>query len=768
MSRWDPRGGVALAIFVVGCSSGSSGGGGGAGAQGGNAGGGNFGAFGAFGGNAGAGNAAGLGGASGSGNAAGTGGTGNTAGTGGSPSCEGVCELPNPAPGFFCYCNAQCVQAGNCCPDYEAKCGGGTGGASGAGGGGTGGTGGGGNPNSCLGWCNSTQPVPGSNPSCYCDGECAGYGDCCTDYTSICGGGTGGTGGAGGTGGSGGGGIGGLGGTGGSGGGTSTGIDLRVDSNRDGSVDSVGQSDEANETTWNTSVGAVFLANIDDDENKCPKSGSDAALAACHDGANSNVDGLDDLQDLAEMRLLPWPAAPSNAAATITVTPPTAAARTRMFKRVGSNYVVVPSGATLSASELKSGLELRIEGRDILRDASWNGNLDVAVNLVAGGSGGDVVRMRMSPVLLNHHGQTATEIYATHFNSNSSAAFRADLQAACTAGGSKFTTVNENDQWTQDFFETGYMAMPKPGGAQHVVRVYFRSANFTGQLRTAGRVVYTTFRGKDRAGVTQYDPNHPNSADTLNSFGNTETIPPFSGYPLGRILRGSTPSFYPDQSFDAMLSAQGAQTPINIDTSWLTVGHVDETISFVKANTPRGWVMLVNDAALAKTMLQQAQSQGHGNTQMFAGKFWSSGSSAAVSINQVLADSNVMSESAAAVAEVNAQVAVIKAATGLTNSEIISIPFLHWKSGGYSVAYQPGTVNGVYTGDKVFAAPNPHGPVIGGVDIFKAQMQNALAPLGISVKWVEDWDLYHRLLGEVHCGSNHDRAVTTKWWESGK
>ncbi len=44
----------------------------------------------------------------------------------------------------------------------------------------------------------------------------------------------------------------------------------------------------------------------------------------------------------------------------------------------------------------------------------------------------------------------------------------------------------------------------------------------------------------------------------------------------------------------------------------------------------------------------------------------------------------------------------------------------------------------------------------------------AAQPYGISVKFVEDWDLYHRLLGEVHCGSNADRAVTTKWWETGK
>ena len=42
-----------------------------------------------------------------------------------------------------------------------------------------------------------------------------------------------------------------------------------------------------------------------------------------------------------------------------------------------------------------------------------------------------------------------------------------------------------------------------------------------------------------------------------------------------------------------------------------------------------------------------------------------------------------------------------------------------------------------------------------------------LAKLGYTVDWIEDWDLYHRLSGEVHCGSNTKRALpASKWWES--
>ncbi len=558
---------------------------------------------------------------------------------------------------------------------------------------------------------------------------------------------------------------GGGGGSPGGGGGTATTIDLRADVNRNGTVDLSDPTEDANENTWDAAHGAVFLANVDDDQQKCPKTGTDAQLAACNDATNTTVDGTDDLADLARLKTVPWPGAPSGTVSW------TSATKVRMFKNSGGTFSAITSGASLSAAELQAGVEFAIEGLDIIRDTSWNGYVDVTVS--AGGSS-DTVRMRMSPVMLNHHVQNASQIYVTYFSSSSSSAFRNDMSAACSAAGTTYTELTGlNDQWTQDFFETGYMAMPAAGGQQKIIRVYFRSANYTSSgLRAAGKVVYTYFQGKDKAGITQYDPNHPNSMDSLNSFGNCEVVPPYSyggqSYPLGRILRGSTSGFYPDASFQTMLTSQNMQPPILLDTSWLLVGHVDETLSYVKANSPRGWVLLANDAALAKSMLESAQTAGYGNTQMFVGKSWSGGTSATRTINQVLADANVMGPSAEAVTEVNGQLATLKSQTGLADSEIVKIPFLHWKQSGWSVAYQPGTVNLTYVGPTVVSAPRPYGPVINGKDIFEDQMEKALQPYGITVKWTEDWDLYHRLEGEVHCGSNADRAVTVKWWESGK
>ena len=37
-------------------------------------------------------------------------------------------------------------------------------------------------------------------------------------------------------------------------------------------------------------------------------------------------------------------------------------------------------------------------------------------------------------------------------------------------------------------------------------------------------------------------------------------------------------------------------------------------------------------------------------------------------------------------------------------------------------------------------------------------------PAGMELYFVDDWDVYHLGLGEVHCGSNVRRTPTVGWW----
>jgi protein-arginine deiminase len=555
--------------------------------------------------------------------------------------------------------------------------------------------------------------------------------------------------------------------------------DLRADVNRDGVVDTTDPADDLNEDTWDATHGAVFLANIDDDQEVCPDSGSDSSLAACHDAADLVVNGSNDAIDLARLRIPAWPDAPADASAAITVDD-VAAPHVRLFKIHGAaSFSLYTPGDPIPPAELQAGLELGIEALDIVRDhTQWDGFADLTLNYDTGtGPGGpypdasDTVRLRVSPVLFHHNLESTHVGYVTNVDWTGSAEFRADFNAALTAASVPYVwNVYENDQWTGDFFKTAYMSMPAAGG-QHVIHVNFRSANWTGAgpLREAGRAVYTTFRGPDIAGAVQYDPAHPDPMDTLNSFGNLIVIPPHGDWPMGRVLRGNDPAFYPDSSFDLMVQSQGMQDIVTLSTYSFLVGHISETINFIEhPSGTHGWLVLLADPVLAVSQLMDLQTAGYGNTPMFEGKFWTGGVPAQVTINEVLADTDVMNATTWAASEIADHLTAIKAATGITDADIIPLPALFWEQSGYLVHYIPSLVGGLVLTDTDYATSDPHGPVVGGQDAFKDYVEQTLAALGITVHWLENWDLYHRLKGSVFNGTNATRVIPgSPWWESG-
>ncbi|GMV42762.1 MAG: hypothetical protein AMXMBFR64_44780 [Myxococcales bacterium] len=66
------------------------------------------------------------------------------------------------SPSGSCYCDSSCSLWGDCCSDYFSVCGGGGG-------------------SSCVGNCG------GSAGGCWCDSSCVSFGDCCADACSACG-----------------------------------------------------------------------------------------------------------------------------------------------------------------------------------------------------------------------------------------------------------------------------------------------------------------------------------------------------------------------------------------------------------------------------------------------------------------------------------------------------------------------------------------------------------------------------------------------------
>jgi hypothetical protein len=120
----------------------------------------------------------------------GTGGTGGTGGggtggaTGGPASCVDHCNAQSEDKS--CWCDSGCKTYGDCCTDYLDVC---TGTSSGGSGGASGGAGGGtSEPTGCTeALCGTANDGKENGKACYCDSQCEGYGDCCSNKAAVCG-----------------------------------------------------------------------------------------------------------------------------------------------------------------------------------------------------------------------------------------------------------------------------------------------------------------------------------------------------------------------------------------------------------------------------------------------------------------------------------------------------------------------------------------------------------------------------------------------------
>jgi protein-arginine deiminase len=625
------------------------------------------------------------------------------------------------------------------------------------------------------------------------------------------------------------GGVGGGGGAGGSGPPPAL-IDLVVDANRDG-VASVADASDANDDVWDTTTGASFLPNIDDDDGD--------ELRDCDEELPPVGE---DEKDLAPVLVKAWPEAPDGATATLTLDEKSGDA-VRIWRKGADGAYSLVLGATgcdqqeklplteaeynadsictpalslsLSTDDLRAGVTFGLEGRYFrksLSDSAWNGQVQLTLAVVdaegapieaEGAPGGvDTAALHVAPWILNgnlskytglnFYGDKTEQVFGVPgaFQFKEFSEQLEDFASGLSAESITHDASPNNwpDQWTQDWMQTGWVGVPGPGGTMHGMTVYNprpwgRSAGLT-QLP-----IYNLRRNYLAPGVGVYETYKlpipaDGYGDSYDSHGNHDLLPPYENgdqkFPLGRIIIGSgvikdTRDFY---------KAQEYQTPLAVDTSWLIVGHVDEAITYAPANTPRGWKLLVARPSLAKQLLEELSAAGHGDVPFFEGRKKYAGNSvvdAAETIDEILADQNLMKWSQDSEAFIDAMVDDVVAAVGLTPDEIVYMPMLY-EAENYGewlhVSFDPGTVNMLIMGDSM-AIPKPFAAQVNGVDVWEDYLngefttsKNALGAdgQGMNVAYIDNWYGYHILLGEVHCGSNPvappDPEMT--WWSDAK
>ncbi|KAI9149954.1 Cytochrome P450 monooxygenase lepH [Paramyrothecium foliicola] len=576
--------------------------------------------------------------------------------------------------------------------------------------------------------------------------------------------------------------------------------------NRDGHVNEV---DIAGKAFWSLERGAIFLPNIGDSSRRCSNTDlqgnplSNHELSSCHD-ASGHL--LLEPSLVAPLRVLPIEV-PDNAYAHIYATSDAAYERVRLFVNDFPNspnetasWRLVDKEFFFNATQLTNGINLGIDGREFVKDtAAWDGKAIIQIDLYTNGKTfSDSVALKVAPVLTHHHLQRVDTIISTAGNESDPAQllFLSDMVKGRVDAGIEtpiYLFNQSGDIWAQDFFEPAYASMPGPDGPISI-RIMLRSAQST---RTGGRQVFEQLRGPGIGGFQPEGGRRGFGHLEINSFGNLETIPPYTSksgirYPAGRIIQGKHFEKHPAESMSKFLNGQEIQKPLILETGWLLIGHVDEFVQFVPSNvTGLGFTITIADTTSALQILENATKAGHGNIRAISFNNSSEdggrvSEELATTIDEILANSTFIDVNKYAQKHIDMNLETLLSEIPIAREHVIRVPVLFKTLPGRGlfrvssdglpshtdqvmeneflvVAFSPAAINGVVLGHH-YLSPKTWGPVVNGVDLFAKGVRDAYAKAGMSVSFVDDYLSHHVGLGEIHCGSNTLRETTVSWW----
>jgi len=547
-------------------------------------------------------------------------------------------------------------------------------------------------------------------------------------------------------------------------------VNLLVDTNRNGKAEP-GQADESGEEKWTTHSGAVFIVNADDDDGD---GGRD-----CDD---DKLNGASDVDDLAPLLIAPIPWMEKRWYGELLVESKSAE-HVRLLELSGEDWNVVDISGPVKVSEgkLKSGIvRFGLEGRHFAGEEGFDGRVSVSFTLRdhdGNAVDSDSAQLRVSPLILTSGMNVASEIQVA-YSMPEQAGFVAELEYIVQGLPYDVKTVGDlgvalknpigGDIWIQDAVEIGFTVLPgdpKP----HVVRVALKAP----RDKPLDQVGEDIFLGADFGLADVAEPRE--DVYWFDWFGNLEVSAPLLHddyyYPYGKLYTGFDPA---DPEVMCMhplirefLDVQDAQGPIvQVDTGWLLIGHVDEIISWIPWSGEvgccgKGFVMLYASPAEGVALLEKLSADGHGDAVLFEG------TGVEVTVDEILGDELLLEFNQMAQTRLDATLIHLREEFGLIDEDIAFVPTLfepdeQW--GSYAVALVPNMVNSLVLG-SLFVAPDPHGPIIDGVDPFKAALRERLKPYSQVVEFVDNWYPYHVWSGEVHCGTNATRLpLNLEWW----
>jgi protein-arginine deiminase len=337
-----------------------------------------------------------------------------------------------------------------------------------------------------------------------------------------------------------------------------------------------------------------------------------------------------------------------------------------------------------------------------------------------------------------------------------------DLKPLVEAAGARLlafenAAVPEHDIWFQDAAEIGF--------ATDGVKTMHVALHGNRGMKLDD-LIATSFLGKD-SGVVHPGNFRGKSAEWIDWFGNLEVSPPLEArdrsYPNGRIYAGTQGVRAMHPEVVSFLEGQEVQAPVLwLDTSWLIIGHVDETVSWVPSDVGNAFRMLLPSPRLALEILRKAEkaapgcilNRGTRRDDSEKDEFCDAPVAAVLNDRTLIADQEFVQK------RIDGVRRTLQAELGVTDADIIEVPVLFnsWpgRFAGRYGALTTNMVNSLLVG-KTLVVPDPHGPLVDGTDVLLQAVKDRLEPLGCKVVAVDDFYPYHRYGGEVHCGTNATR-----------
>ncbi|WP_219105938.1 protein-arginine deiminase domain-containing protein [Austwickia sp. TVS 96-490-7B] len=568
-----------------------------------------------------------------------------------------------------------------------------------------------------------------------------------------------------------------------------------------------------------TSKTQTVLPNVDDDSGRCalpkgkpfPKFKN---VSTCYDGADNKVNGQEDAKDLTLVTLAGIPDVAESASATVSVSA-TAKDKVRIFiKGDGDKWsegLKLP--AKLTPAQLKSGVTFGVEATDVLRDAKvFDGRFDIIVEVKEGEKISGASRKLQVAKLTAFSTQDVEKIVGINSEGTKPDAEPWPM-GAIRASGSKVgyqtrVITGTAHPWNQDMFEGMYASMTQDGKTQHMRVLALAHRNIEGMNEWFG------FRGKDVGVIALTGPNGDKSMDAMgNVDGIGSYIKDGKRVATGRLIIGHHDKLEygkVSQVTRSFFEVNSPLAPIYLDTSFLSVAHVDEIIQVIPAKNERGWAFAVASPKVAMDLLKKVESAKKGSQQLVNPPKHDKFDPPKIgTVSEILKNKDILKANEIAQQRIDSNVNLLKKELGFSDADFVKIPALFRRayqdelakkeggmvdgskgdpvpfgprdepedpghgSGGDRPpgtgkatlgkrnldALVPNAVNALSLDKERLIVPAQHGPKLNGKDVFAEAVTAAHAKNGVKVTFVDTYHEIHVLGGEVHCRTNVFRKI---------